>query len=108
MSCDNHLNTSAAMTDGQLRLEMFKRRYLQMEDPHEITFPPKELIKLPVTQRWMVETMFDRRNIKYLPTARYAFRVMKKLLSILEEAMEDPEEDVNIRCDTLIVPLSRL
>ncbi|KAL8922691.1 MAG: hypothetical protein Q9208_005004 [Pyrenodesmia sp. 3 TL-2023] len=93
MSYENYMDTSTAMTDGQLRLEMFRRRYLQMEDPHEITFPPKELIKLPAAQRWMVETMFDRRSIKYLPTARYAFRVMKKLLSILEEAMEDPDED---------------
>ncbi|KAL8896691.1 MAG: hypothetical protein Q9207_007590 [Kuettlingeria erythrocarpa] len=81
------------MVNGQWPLEMFKRKYLQMEDPHEITYPPKELIKPPAAQRWMVDNMFDRRRIKFLPTARYTFRVMKKLLGILEEAMEDPEED---------------
>ncbi len=98
MSSKNKKSASAAMTNGQWPLEMFKRKYLHMEDPHEITFPPKELVKSPAAQRWMVDNMFDRRRIKYLPTARYTFRVMKKLLSILEEAMEDPEEDVSIRC----------
>ncbi|KAI4123436.1 MAG: hypothetical protein LQ338_005265 [Usnochroma carphineum] len=84
---------SPPLSNDQLQLEIFRRKYLQMEDPLEINYPAKEVIKPPAAQAWLVENLFNKRNLKYLPTARYTYRVMKKLLSILEDAMEDPEED---------------
>ncbi|KAL8706694.1 MAG: hypothetical protein Q9225_007925, partial [Loekoesia sp. 1 TL-2023] len=77
----------------RLHFELFRRKYLQMIDPLEIAFPYGELIKPLPVQDWLVRNMFDKRRLENLPTARYTFRIMKKLLSILEDAMEDPEED---------------
>ncbi len=78
---------------NQLQLEIFRRKYLQMLDPDEIAYPMEWFIKLPEIQKWIYENMFNRKNVpNYLP---YAFRILKKLLFILEAAIEDPEEDVS-------------
>ncbi|KAL8858295.1 MAG: hypothetical protein Q9178_005158 [Gyalolechia marmorata] len=76
---------------NQLQLEIFRRKYLQMLDPDEIAYPMEWFIKLPEVQKWIYENIFNRKNVPiYLP---YAFRILKKLLFILEAAIEDPEED---------------
>ncbi|KAL8766041.1 MAG: hypothetical protein Q9209_007070 [Squamulea sp. 1 TL-2023] len=62
-----------------------------MLDPEEITYPMDSLIKLPKVQQWIYDNMFNRENVSIYPP--YAFRVLKKLLFILEAAIEDPEED---------------
>ena len=78
---------------NQLQLEIFRRKYLQMLDPDDIAYPMEWFIKLPEIQKWIYENMFNRKNVpNYLP---YAFRILKKLLFILEAAIEDPEEDVS-------------
>lgn len=87
------MSTSLVIPGERPLVELFRRKYLQMEDPHEIEFPPKDLIKSAAAQAWLVENMFDRHHLEHLPTARYTFRIMKKLFSILEAAIEDPEED---------------
>ncbi|KAL8777406.1 MAG: hypothetical protein Q9213_007878 [Squamulea squamosa] len=62
-----------------------------MIDPEEINYPLERLIKMPRVQRWIYDHMFNQENVSiYAP---YAFRVLKKLLFILEAAIEDPEED---------------
>ena len=68
--------------------------FLQMVDPLEITYPPGDLIKSLSAQMWLIENMFDIRQIEFLPTTRYVYCVMKKVLKIITEAIEDPEEDV--------------
>lgn len=72
-----------------------------MEDPLEIKYPAKELIKPLAAQVWLLDNLFNKRRLKHLPTARYTYRIMKKLLSMLEEAMENPKEDVSI---TVVTP----
>lgn len=79
----------------QLQLEIFRRKYLQMLDPNEIDFPMEWFIKLPATQQWIYDHMFNPEKIKTLPYPDYAFRILKRLLYILEAAMKDPEEDVS-------------
>ncbi|KAL8750154.1 MAG: hypothetical protein Q9199_007250 [Rusavskia elegans] len=78
---------------NQLQLEMFRRKYLQMLDPDEINYPMEWFIKLPTTQKWIFDHMFNPEKMKVLPYPPYAFRILKKLLSVLEAAMDDPEED---------------
>lgn len=80
----------------QPQLTIFRRRYLQMEDPDEIEFPSRELVKSPTVQAWLFQNMFDEDRHPFLPHARYRYRVLKKLITILEEAMDDPEEDVRM------------
>ena len=80
---------------NQLQLEMFRRKYLQMLDPDEITYPMEWFIKLPTTQKWIYDHMFNPEKIPVLPYPPYAYRILKRLLSVLEAAMKDPEEDVS-------------
>lgn len=75
-------------------VELLKRQYLQLTDPEELALPHKEVLKLPDIQAQIYNDMFDESNIIYAPPARYRFRVLKRLVKALEDAIEDPEEDV--------------
>ncbi|KAL9601784.1 MAG: hypothetical protein Q9219_002274 [cf. Caloplaca sp. 3 TL-2023] len=80
-------------TQGQLVMELFRRKYLQMVDPSEIEVPSGELIKPPHVQAWLCNEVFGIQPQGLLPTARYTFRILKSLIHTLEEAMVNPEED---------------
>ncbi|KAL8727852.1 MAG: hypothetical protein Q9181_005558 [Wetmoreana brouardii] len=85
-----------ALSGDQLQLDIFRRRYLQMcdPDPRELEYPPKDIIKAPSSQAWIFENMFNEERNRFLPHARYTYRVLKQLFAILEEAVQDnPEED---------------
>ncbi len=75
-------------------VELLKRQYLQLIDPEKLTLPRKDLLKLPDTQAHIYNDMFDESRITYMPPERYRFRVLKRLVKALEDAIEDPEEDV--------------
>ncbi len=75
-------------------VELLKRQYLQLTDPKELTLPRKELLRLPDTQAQMYNEMFSESGIVYTPPERYRFRVLKRLMEAIEDAIEDPEEDV--------------
>lgn len=81
--------------EDRRRIGVFMRQYLQMIDPAELTYPPGQLIKSVDVQSFLVDHMFDRRRWR-LPPARYSFRVMKKLISIITVAISNPEQDVSI------------
>lgn len=80
--------------DHSWPVELLKRQYLQLIDPEQLELPCKELLRLPVTQARIFDEMFDESALVYSPPERYRFRVMKRLVNALEEAIEDPEEDV--------------
>ena len=75
-------------------VEILKRQYLQLYEPEELTLPRKQLLRLADTQAQIYNHMFDESRIIYAPPERYRFRVLKRLVKALEEAIEDPEEDV--------------
>ena len=75
-------------------VELLKRQYLQLTDPEELVLPTKEVLRLPDIQAQIYNDMFDESNIVYAPPERYRFRVLKRLVKALEDAIEDPEEDV--------------
>ena len=75
-------------------VELLKRQYLQLIDPAELTLPRKELLRSPDTQAQIYNDIFDESRITYMPPERYRFRVLKRLVEALEDAIEDPEEDV--------------
>ena len=77
-------------------VELYKRQFLQLVDPEELTLPRKELLRLPDTQAQIYSDLFDASRIVYVPPERYQFRVLKNLLKALEDAIEDPEEDVGL------------
>ena len=75
-------------------VELLRRQYLQLLDPEELTLPRKELLIVPDTQAQIYNEMFDESRLTYAPPERYKFRVLKRLVKALEDAVEDPEEDV--------------
>ena len=75
-------------------IELLRRQYLQLLDPDELALPNPELLRLPSTQSRMYDRMFNEAKKVYPPPERYKFRVLKRLVGALEQAIEDPEEDV--------------
>lgn len=75
-------------------VELLKRQYLQLIDPEELTLPLRESLILPETQAQIYNDLFDESGIAYAPPERYKFRVLKRVVKALEDAVEDPEEDV--------------
>ena len=75
-------------------MELLKRQYLQLIDPEELTLPLREFLILPETQSQIYNDLFDESRITYAPPERYRFRVLKRVVKALEDAVEDPEEDV--------------
>ena len=75
-------------------VELLKRQYLQLVDPEEITLPRKGFLKLPDTQAQIYSDIFDESRGSYAPPERYRLRVLKRIVKALEDAIDDPEEDV--------------
>jgi hypothetical protein len=75
-------------------VERFRRQYLQLLEPRELSWPSREAIRNIETQTWLYDNLFNAANFTYLPPARYQLRVLKHLLQLIEEAIEDPDEDV--------------
>jgi hypothetical protein len=76
------------------QLVLFRRQYLQLFEPDFLAWPPKLLLRDAGVQQWLFKQCFDTDNNLYLPSDRYRLRVLKPLLRKVEQAIEDPEEDV--------------
>lgn len=76
------------------QLVTFKRQYLQLLDSDFLTWPPLKLLKEAGVQKWLYKNLFDEQQNSYLPPDRYQCRVLKTLVAKIEQAVEDPEEDV--------------
>lgn len=77
-------------------LHIFRAQYFQLSDPAQMRWPEAQLLKRSEAQAWLFEEMFDRDSIQYPPPERYQVRVLKQLVSVIENAIDDPEEDVRI------------
>jgi hypothetical protein len=80
----------------EIKLQIFKRQYLQLVEFKDLLWPPKQCLRLAKTQAWLFQELFDQDASKYLPPDRYQLRVLKQLLEAIEASIEDPEEDVGI------------
>jgi hypothetical protein len=77
-----------------LQLQVLQRQYFQLVEPHQLRWPEDVVLMRSHVQAWMFREMFDAENIKAPPPDRYQLRVLKLLISKLERAFKDPEEDV--------------
>jgi hypothetical protein len=75
-------------------LDLFRRQYFQLLDLQELTWPPRDVLRSITAQQWLYNRLFNTNEITYMPPKRYQFRVLKKLLQLIEASVEDPEEDV--------------
>ncbi|KAI9728324.1 MAG: hypothetical protein M1834_007728 [Cirrosporium novae-zelandiae] len=71
----------------------FKDQYLQLFDPDLLIFPPPELLKKENIQNSLYSEIFKEGSLIYEPPPRYKFRVLKDLMTRIENAITDPEED---------------
>lgn len=81
-----------SLMDPQLLL--FRRQYLQLFDPAFIAWPPKQLLRIGDVQTWIYSHFFDDSKNARLPSPRYQLRVLKTLVSKIEQSVENPEQDV--------------
>ncbi|KAF9737569.1 hypothetical protein PMIN01_05348 [Paraphaeosphaeria minitans] len=82
--------------DTWTRLATFHRQYFQLVDPTQLRWLEGRILKDPEVQSWMFSHLFDAEANSTLPPDRYRLRVLKVLVSKLEKAIDDPEEDVRI------------
>ena len=75
-------------------VEFLRRQYIQLIDPEELRLPSNDLLRLPDIQAQIYSSMFHESSMTYAPPERYRFRVLRRLVKALENAIEDPEEDV--------------
>ncbi|OAK97144.1 hypothetical protein IQ06DRAFT_296350 [Phaeosphaeriaceae sp. SRC1lsM3a] len=82
------------MTDADTtrQLQVLQRQYFQLVEPQNLRWP-EDILKQSDVQAWMFREMFDAESIKSPPPDRYQLRVLKMLISKLERAIENPEED---------------
>ena len=67
-----------------------------MVDPKKLTAPPMETLKLSGVQAEIYATMFNEATCSFpSPDERYRWRVLKKIVNLLEQSVIDPEEDVS-------------
>lgn len=83
-----------SMDVGQ-QLELLRRQYLQLVDPGRLSLPSDPLMILPEVQAQIYTTMFQQAS-NITPPDRYRFRVLKRLINRLEQAVQNPEDDVRL------------
>ncbi|KAK5174576.1 uncharacterized protein LTR77_001657 [Saxophila tyrrhenica] len=76
------------------QLLLFRRQYFQLFEPDFLAWPPKQLLKDLGVQGWLYNKLFNADEVTYLPPDRYRYRVLKPLVTKIEQSIEDPEEDV--------------
>jgi hypothetical protein len=69
-------------------------QYFQLLDLPQLRWPNESVLKKSEVQQWIFRNLFDADNLSTLPPDRYRLRVLKLLISKLERAIDDPEEDV--------------
>lgn len=84
------------------QLVVLRRQYFQLVEPSQLRWPEDGTVKRAEVQSWIFGEMFDSENISILPPDRYRLRVLKLLVSKLERAIDDPEEDVGLSACFLI------
>lgn len=94
--------------DVQKQLTILRRQYFQLVEPPQLRWPVDSVLKVSSVQSWMYRHFFDAASVPVLPPSRYRLRVLKSLISKLEGAIEDPEEDVGLSFFLLPSKIRRL
>lgn len=71
------------------------RQYYQLVPVNQIRWPSSDVLKLPENQEWLYQSMFDMDRVKLpLPPERYRLQFLRHLISLLENAFQDVDNDV--------------
>ncbi|KAL1963214.1 hypothetical protein VTN77DRAFT_8539 [Rasamsonia byssochlamydoides] len=84
----------AAHTDnGKATISQLVAQYFQLVEPWDLRIPSADTLKDPAVQAAIYEQMFNENNIDPIPPVNYRTRVLKTILSRIEESLSSPEED---------------
>ncbi|KAI5297282.1 hypothetical protein KEM55_004925 [Ascosphaera atra] len=76
------------------QLDQLACQYFQLVESDRLTFPPPSRLVRPQVQQYIYDTMFNASAVWPLPPVGYRSRVLKSLISKLETAIIDPDEDL--------------
>ncbi|KAJ5757096.1 uncharacterized protein N7511_007278 [Penicillium nucicola] len=68
-------------------------QFFQLVDLQHLALPPGSVLVQPEVQAAIYEHMFNETTVFPIPPANYRSRVLKLILSHIEESITDPEED---------------
>jgi len=83
-----------ALSESSEQLERFRGQYFQLLELELLDWPQARFLKSADVQEWMYRNLFDRDALQYPPPERYQLRVLKQLVPRIEQAIDDPDEDV--------------
>lgn len=93
---DDFTSMSLLGSDAVRQIDFLRRQYLQRVDPEQLTLPAISTLRLPEVQAEIHRTIFDDNLHSFPPPQRYKFRVLKRIVHVLEESIIDPEEHVSV------------
>ncbi|KAJ5251013.1 hypothetical protein N7489_001423 [Penicillium chrysogenum] len=78
------------MTDS---IDKLAAQYFQLVELQQLALPPGPVLIQPAVQAALYERMFNENAVFPIPPDSYRSRVLKQILSRIEESITDPEED---------------
>jgi hypothetical protein len=81
------------------QLIRFGRQYLQLE--RSPRYPDGSVLRCEQAQAYLYETLFKPGAVPYPPPIRYRLRVLKELLSRIEQSIDNWEDFVSLMRHTL-------
>lgn len=81
-------------TGDEVGIAKLVAQYFQLVEPRDLCVPSAEAIVRPAVQSAIYEQMFNEATVWPLPPIGYRTRVLKMIISRIEESISDPEEDV--------------
>ncbi|KAL2369018.1 hypothetical protein RJ035_001673 [Blastomyces gilchristii] len=79
--------------DNEDQVDLLVAQYLQLLEPQRLSIPADNVLKRPVVQQLIYQRMFDEAHVWPIPPPSYRIRVLKILISKLEESISNPDED---------------
>ncbi|PGH06251.1 hypothetical protein GX51_02448 [Blastomyces parvus] len=79
--------------DSEDEMDLLVAQYLQLLEPQRLSIPAHNVLIRPAVQQLIYQRMFDEAHVWPIPPLGYRIRVLKMLISKLEESISNPEED---------------
>jgi hypothetical protein len=83
-------------SDTNSALRVLVAQYFQLVEPADLCVLPGPIVKDLAVQDAIYKHMFNEAILWPIPPLSYRTRVLKMILSLIDEAFSDPEQDV---CD---------
>lgn len=75
-------------------IDKLAAQYFQLVELQNLALPPGPVLIQPAVQTALYERMFNENTVFPIPPDSYRSRVLKQILSRIEESITNPEEDV--------------